>query len=284
MFEVTFWGVRGSIPCPTPEFMEYGGNTSCVSLRLGDHHIVFDAGSGIRDFGRWFSQQAQGALTLLLSHTHWDHINGFPFFTPAFNAKNHIDVMAGHLTSQGLSIEQVLRDQMASPTFPVPLESMSALMKFIDFRAGASFSLPGGIRVQTAPLNHPNLATGYRVEHGGQSICYVTDTEHKPGLLDQNILSLIRNADLVIYDSSYTDQEFPQKIGWGHSTWEEGVRLCQAANARRLCVFHHDPDHDDDFMRDLERRAHTTWPDRIVVARDRLRLRLSGDALETSFL
>ncbi len=279
MFEVTFWGVRGSIPCPTPEFMEYGGNTSCVSLRAGDQHIVLDAGSGIRDFGRWFSLQPEKTLTLLLSHTHWDHINGFPFFTPAFNPNVMMRVLAGHLQTQGLTIEQVLRDQMASPTFPVPLESMQAAMTFEDFEAGDSFSLPGGVDVQTTSLNHPNQATGYRIAYGGRAICYITDTEHVPGQLDQNILQLIRNADLVIYDCSYTDREFSKKTGWGHSTWEQGVRLCQAANAGKLCIFHHDPDHDDEFMRLLERDAQLLWPNRTIVARDRLRLRI-GDVIE----
>lgn len=275
MFEVTFWGVRGSIPCPTPEFMEYGGNTSCVSLRAGDQHIVFDAGSGIRDFGRWFLEQQGKTLTLLLSHTHWDHINGFPFFTPAFNPEVKMHVFAGHLRTQGLSIEQVLRDQMAGPTFPVPLESMQATMRFEDFDAGESFSLPGQIEVQTTALNHPNQATGYRISYGGRAICYITDTEHVPGKLDQKILALIRNADLVIYDCSYTDKEFSKKIGWGHSTWEEGVRLCQEANVGKLCIFHHDPDHDDGFMRSLEHDAHLLWPNRTIVARDRLRLRIN---------
>lgn len=282
MFEVTFWGVRGSIPCPNPEFMQYGGNTSCVSIRSGTQHIVLDAGSGIRDFGRWFAHQQTGDLTLLLSHTHWDHINGFPFFSPAFNAKNKISVMAGHLKKQGLSVEKVLSDQMASPTFPVPLESMSADMRFVDFEAGESFTLDGGVHVSTIPLNHPNLATGYRLEIDRRVICYVTDTEHVPGTLDKNIVDLIQDADLVIYDSSYTDEEFPGKVGWGHSTWQEGVRLCRSANAKKLCIFHHDPDHDDAFMHELESLAHKTWPGGIIVARDRLRLLFSDNSPEPS--
>jgi phosphoribosyl 1,2-cyclic phosphodiesterase len=137
--------------------------------------------------------------------------------------------------------------------FPVPLDVMRARLVFTDFRAGETLDLGPGLRARTTPLNHPNGATAYRIEHEGRSVCYVTDTEHVPGRPDDKVLELIAGADLVIYDSTYTDAEFPARVGWGHSTWQEGLRLVRRAGARRLVVFHHDPDHDDEAMAGIER-------------------------------
>lgn len=198
--------------------------------------------------------------TLLLSHTHWDHIQGFPFFTPAFDPKHSFRILAGHLPASVGGIRTVLAGQMAEPNFPVPLEIMRGNLAFEDFQAGDRFNLFPDVVVQTAPLNHPNGATGYRIEHGGASVCYVTDTEHIPDKPDQNILGLVEGADLLIYDCTYSDDEFNAKVGWGHSTWQEAVRLCKRANVRRLAIFHHDPDHDDRFMRKVERAAKELMP------------------------
>jgi len=136
---------------------------------------------------------------------------------------------------------------------------------------GDNFELEGGVRVRTAPLNHPNGATGYRIEHAGKALCYVTDTEHIVGQPDQNVLGLIEGADLVVYDATYTDQEFESKIGWGHSTWQEAVRLCTAADVKQLAIFHHDPDHEDDFMQGIEQEAREMWSGAIV-AREGMRI------------
>jgi phosphoribosyl 1,2-cyclic phosphodiesterase len=171
--------------------------------------------------------------------------------------------MAGHLSQQG-GVKAVFQGQMAQPTFPVPLEAMKGTLTFEDFTAGDGFDLGPGVKVRTAPLNHPSGATGYRIEYGGKSLCYVTDTEHIIGKPDQSVLGLIEGSDLVIYDSTYTDQEFPEKIHWGHSTWQEGVRLCQAAKAGRLAIFHHDPDHEDTFMEQVERDARAMWSNAFV--------------------
>lgn len=258
-----FWGVRGSIACASPDHMKYGGNTSCIEVEAGNYRFVMDAGTGIRNFGNAFLKDDVRESHLLLTHTHWDHINGFPFFVPAYDGKRSIHIMAGHLMNQG-GVQDVLSTQMHNPMFPVPLEAMQANLRFEDFEAGESFSLAKGVDIQTAPLNHPNGATAYRVNHDGNSIVYVTDTEHIPGKPDQNILNLIEGADLVIYDSTYTDSEFPAKVGWGHSTWREGMRLCQAANVKRLAIFHHDPDHNDDFMDRLAAEAEAEWDGNFV--------------------
>jgi phosphoribosyl 1,2-cyclic phosphodiesterase len=157
---------------------------------------------------------------------------------------------------------------MANPLFPVPLEALQAELVFQDFEAGETWKI-GDVEIRTAPLNHPNGATGYRIAHGGKSVCYITDTEHLPGKPDQNVLGLIEGADLVIYDSTYSDEEFTAKVGWGHSTWQEGIRLCRAANVRKLALFHHDPDHHDDYMRKLEIDARNVW-EATIVAREQM--------------
>jgi phosphoribosyl 1,2-cyclic phosphodiesterase len=165
--------------------------------------------------------------------------------------------MAGHLAPAdgGLGIRDVFAGQMAQPTFPIPLETMQARLDFQDFSAGDSFMLAPDVRVRTGALNHPNGATGYRIEHAGRALCYVTDTEHELGRPNEAVLTLIEGADLVVYDSTYTDEEFPKHVGWGHSTWQEGVRLARTANVKQLAIFHHDPDHDDTFMQQVEKDA-----------------------------
>ncbi len=279
-YKLKFWGVRGSIACPSPNHVVYGGNTSCIEFVLAGRVIVIDAGTGIRNLGHDFLRRKVNDAVLLLTHTHWDHINGFPFFAPNFSPTFKLHIMAGHLMSGendtgGITgIRQVLASQMANPMFPVPLSALKAEITYEDFLAGNSFSPYEGVLVRTAKLNHPNGATGYRVEHQGKSVCVITDTEHVPGKPDQNVLNLIGGADLVIYDSTYTDDEFPPKVGWGHSTWQEGIRLCRSANVKRLAIFHHDPDHDDQFMESLEDTARQVW-DGTLVARDNMELTLA---------
>lgn len=271
-FKVKFWGVRGSIACPSPTHIGFGGNTSCVEVTAGGERFIFDAGTGIRNLGKWFLKKDVQHAHILMSHTHWDHINGFPFFTPAFVPGKSFNIMAGHVVEKG-GIKKVLRGQMAQPFFPVPLEAMRGQLTFEDFKAGDEFTISPNVNVRTAMLNHPNGATAYRIDHRGKSVCYVTDTEHIPGRPDENILALIEGADLVIYDCTYTEEEFPGKLGWGHSTWEEGVKLCQMANAKMLAIFHHDPEHEDDFMEELEVSAREKWSGAIV-ARENMKINL----------
>jgi phosphoribosyl 1,2-cyclic phosphodiesterase len=272
--KVKFWGVRGSIACASSDHMVYGGNTSCVEVNAGGAVAIFDAGTGIRGLGKDLLRRGVTSATVLLSHTHWDHINGFPFFAPAFSPGFALDVLAGHLVGREGGIRSVFATQMDTPTFPVPLEALRGSIRFDDFAAGESFALNDQVTVRTAALRHPNGSTGYRIDYGGQSVCYVTDTEHLPGQPDQNVLDLIAGADLVIYDSTYTDDEFPTKVGWGHSTWQEGIRLCRAANVRRIAIFHHDPEHDDTFMTALEDDARCDWPEGALVAREGMVLTL----------
>ncbi len=274
-YKVKFWGVRGSIACPSPEHVMYGGNTSCVEITAGDTVVILDSGTGIRGLGKDLLRRNVTQATLLLTHTHWDHINGFPFFAPAFLPDFKLRILAGHLAGKPGGIRAVLANQMENPTFPVPLSAMIGELSFEDFQAGEAFELAPGVMLRSAPLRHPNGATAYRIEHAGVAVCYVTDTEHSPGQPDGNVLDLIKGADLVIYDCTYTDDEFPAKLGWGHSTWQEGVRLCRAAGVHCLAIFHHDPDHTDLFMDDIRDQARRQWNDGTLVARDGMELTMA---------
>ncbi len=242
-----FWGVRGSIACPGPDTVRYGGNTSCVEIRCGEHLMIFDGGTGLRLLGNELTRGGQPAtLDLFYSHTHFDHICGLPFFAPCYDARSRIRIWAGHLNGQG--IEAVLNSMMIAPLFPIPMSIFTAKIDYTDFAAGQELVPHPGIRLITAPLNHPNGATGYRIEYRGKAVAYITDTEHRAEGLDRNVLGLIDRADVMIYDATYTDAEYPEHRDWGHSTWQEGVRLADAAQVRTLVIFHHDPGHDDAFM------------------------------------
>lgn len=266
-FFVRFWGVRGSIACPGEEYQRYGGNTSCLEIRYGDQLLIFDAGTGLRRLGAHLAVNgtpSDGLIgDLFLTHTHHDHIVGLPFFVPMFNPKNRIRIWAGHLAPEE-TLHDILCRFMAAPLFPVPPKVFAADVSYHDFHSGEVLQPRPDIRLRTAPLNHPNGATGYRIEAGGKSICYVTDTEHRDGELDEKIVDLIRDSDVMIYDSSYTDEEYPRFQGWGHSTWQEGVRLCDRAGVKRLVIFHHDPAHDDEFMDRIADEAERLRPGTVV--------------------
>jgi phosphoribosyl 1,2-cyclic phosphodiesterase len=262
-YMVRFWGVRGSIACPGPDTVRYGGNTSCVEIRCGDRLMVFDGGTGLRLLGNELMRDGRPAkLDIFYSHTHFDHICGLPFFAPCYDPKSKIRIWAGHLNGRG--IEAVLNNMMIEPLFPIPMGIFTAKLEFVDFAAGKKLAPHRGIRLATGRLNHPNGATGYRVEYAGKTVAYITDTEHRPGGLDGNVLGLIERADLMIYDATYTDAEYPRHKDWGHSTWEEGVRLADAAGVRTLVIFHHDPGHDDAFMDGIAADAARVRPGTIV--------------------
>ena len=275
--KVRFWGVRGSISCAGPEYVRYGGNTSCLEVTAGGRRLIFDAGTGIRTLGLELARQAPLDIDIYFTHTHLDHLSGLTFFAPLFDKRNSVRMWAGHLEPP-YNLKKVVSNLMQAPIYPVTLEIFQATVSFIEFAAGDTLSC-GPVRMHTAPLNHPNGATGYRIEHGGKSICYITDTEHREGGLDQTIIELCRGADLMIYDSSYTDDEYPRYKGWGHSTWQEGMRLADAAGVGTLAIFHHDPSHDDAFMDDVAKKAAVLRPGsapgglpRVVVAHEGLTL------------
>jgi phosphoribosyl 1,2-cyclic phosphodiesterase len=290
LFTIHFWGVRGSIASPGPETVRYGGNTPCVEMRVGNERLIFDGGTGLRILGQSLLSQMPVEAHMLFTHSHWDHIQGFPFFIPAFVKGNRFHIY-GAIAPNGSTVEQRLTDQMLHPNFPVPLRIMGAELKFYDVHAGQKIEI-GEIVIESAQLNHPGEAIGYRVNWGGGSAAYITDTEHFPDRLDENILQLVRNADVMIYDATYTDEEYnsprSSKVGWGHSTWQEGVKLALAANVKKLVIFHHDPLHNDDFLDQVGEQAAQAFPDTIM-AREGLSIQVlptnaanSGTAPQTS--
>jgi phosphoribosyl 1,2-cyclic phosphodiesterase len=271
LLAATFWGVRGSIACPGAATLRYGGDTACVEIRAGGRLLIFDAGTGIRRLGAALAAgDGPVEADLFFSHTHLDHVCGLPFFAPLYRPGNRLRLWAGHLLPER-GLEATIAALMAAPFFPVKPGAFAAAPAFRDFRAGETLDLGGGLALRTAPLAHPDGATGYRVDFGGRAICYVTDTEHVPGRRDAAIVALARDADLLIYDCTYTDARFPAHAGWGHSTWEEGARLCDAAGVARLAIFHHDPDHDDATMDAIAAAAAAARPG-TVVAREGMTL------------
>ena len=256
--KVRFWGVRGSISCSGAAYARYGGNTSCLEVTGGGRRLIFDAGTGIRPLGLELARQPLVDIDIYFTHTHLDHITGLTFFSPLFGRHNSVRLWAGHLEPP-YRLKQVVSKLMQAPLYPVSMEAFQAQVAFCEFQSGDKLSC-GEMAMRTAPLNHPNGATGYRVDFRGKSICYITDTEHRGSGPDSVIVDLCRGADIMIYDSSYTDQEYPRYRGWGHSTWQEGVRVADAADVGTLVIFHHDPSHDDAFMDGVAREAALSRP------------------------
>jgi len=265
-FTVHFWGVRGSIPCPGPNTVRYGGNTPCVEMRVGGRRLIFDGGTGLRVLGQALLSQMPVEAYMFFTHSHWDHIQGFPFFVPAFVKGNRFEIY-GAIAPNGSTIEQRLNDQMLHPNFPVPLQIMGADLKFCDIKIGQPIAI-GDITVESKKLNHPGEAVGYRVNWCGCSAVYATDTEHFADCLDENVLDLATDADVLIYDATYTDEEYnsekTSKRGWGHSTWQEAVKVAKAANVKQLVIFHHDPLHNDDFLDRVGKKAAESLPNTIM--------------------
>jgi phosphoribosyl 1,2-cyclic phosphodiesterase len=266
-FTVRFWGVRGSIACPGHSTVRYGGNTSCVEMCAGGKRLIFDGGTGLRVLGQSLMRQLPVEAHVFFTHSHWDHIQGFPFFIPAFVKGNSFSIY-GAIAPNGSTIEQRLNDQMLHPNFPVPLQIMGADLKFFDLAIGESVPVSDDVLVESALLNHPGEAIGYRVNWRGHAAAYVTDTEHYPDRFDENVMRLAQNADVLIYDATYTDAEYhcekSSKVGWGHSTWQEAVKLAKAANVKKLVIFHHDPLHDDDFMDNIKDDVVNAYPNSLI--------------------
>jgi len=254
---IRFWGVRGSIASPGPDTATVGGNTSCVEVCCDSTRIILDAGTGLRKLGiEMMRGPDPRRASLLLSHLHWDHIQGIPFFAPAYVRSSELTIY-GH-ESSAASLQSALAKQMSSPVFPVELDDLPATINLRPIRDGASV-LIGSARVTARRLNHPGGVMGYRIDHGEHSVVYATDTEHY-ACVDPVLRELAEGADILIYDAQYTPEEYggevgPPRVGWGHSTFEAGARLAEEAGVRQLVLFHHDPMRDDDAVAALERRA-----------------------------
>jgi phosphoribosyl 1,2-cyclic phosphodiesterase len=247
-------------------------------MRVGSERLIFDGGTGLRVLGQSLLAQMPVTGHLFFSHYHWDHIQGFPFFVPAFIKINTFYIY-GTIAPDGSTVQHRLNDQMLHPNFPVPLQIMGADLKFVDISVGKSIKISDDIIVETALLNHPGEAVGYRVNWRNYAAAYVSDTEHFPDRLDENVLFLARNADVLIYDATYTNEEYysekTSKVGWGHSTWQEAVKVAKAANVKRLVIFHHDPLHNDDSMDKTGEQVAEQFPNSLI-AREGLSIQLSS--------
>jgi phosphoribosyl 1,2-cyclic phosphodiesterase len=272
--QMTFWGVRGSIPTPGPNTVQFGGNTSCVEVRANKAILIFDGGTGLRLLGKKLLKEMPITAHMFFSHVHWDHIQGFPFFEPAFVAGNVFHLYGGG-NNVSRTLEETLAGQMDHPNFPVHLTAMGAKMVFRDLREGEAVEIDDGAggkaRVSTATGNHPQGVLAFRLEHEGKALVYATDTEHYEGRIDEKLVQLARDAEVLVYDAQYTPEEYAgtagtggPKKGWGHSTFEEGAKIARTAGARRLVLFHHDPIQGDAAVRDKEKRARAVFPETIA--------------------
>jgi DNA-binding response OmpR family regulator len=265
---VSFWGTRGSIAAPGPTTTLYGGNTSCVEMRSGQDVLVFDAGTGIRELGLALAKEFRSrplTVHLFISHTHWDHIQGLPFFVPAYSPGTTLHVYGS--AGQGRSLEGLLRGQMQTDYFPVALGDLVSSLQIHEYQ-GAPFQV-GDTTISATYLNHPGMTLGYRVERAGRTVVYATD--HEPyrstlevgsrradagkefgRALDDAFAAFVQGADLYIGEAQYTDEEYPGKVGWGHSSLSATVEVALQGSVKALALFHHDPMHSDEVVTAME--------------------------------
>ena len=257
-FLVKFWGVRGSIPTPGLENLAYGGNTPCIEVRLPHGEIlIIDGGTGVRQLGLNLVQSAGEkplALNFLMTHFHWDHVQGIPFFAPLYSAANEITFYSGRPAAQ---LRDILQGQMTQPYFPVDFNLLAARRAFEQVHSdGVEF---GSVTVRCFPLHHPQGAFGYRMESHGSVLVHASDREHGHAKLDRVLIEHAQDADVLIYDAQYTPDEYEHRRGWGHSTWLEAARVAKEAGVKQLVLFHHDPSHDDECIARITEDARTEF-------------------------
>jgi phosphoribosyl 1,2-cyclic phosphodiesterase len=253
-----FWGVRGSTPTAGPRFAAFGGNTPCVEIRLGNRLFVIDAGSGIAALGASLGEAVPERIDILFSHLHLDHIQGLSFFKPALRLTRELHLHCGNL--DGETAEATLERVFSPPVFPVRLSDLPASIVHHGFRAGETLHFPDGVSVRTVPLNHPSGAVGYRFDHRGRAVCYLSDNEHTQPWPAPALVDFVHGADLVVYDAMFSAADYTPCKGWGHSTWEAGIELMRAAGADELAIFHHHPMHDDTALAAVEAQVRAAYP------------------------
>lgn len=246
---VRFWGVRGTIPSPGPDTVKIGGNTACIDLFTSDQQlIILDAGSGIRRLGKTLLKEHPHRImgTLLFSHTHWDHIQGFPFFVPAFIRNNRFVVIGQKKIGQKL--ENVLADQVVQPYLPFGYKALEADLIVKEIHDSERMIIGDDTVVEARELDHPGGCLGFRIENRDTVFAYCTDTTHPFDKLNENVLKLAKNADLLVHDAQYTPEQKALYPTYGHSSWMDAAQAACAANVKALALFHHDPDTSDDAL------------------------------------
>ncbi|WP_438752376.1 MBL fold metallo-hydrolase [Pararhizobium sp. O133] len=254
LFRVRLWGVRGSLPVSGAEFQHYGGNTICIEMQCGSHRLLFDAGSGLMPAGQTLKSEGVSDFNLFFTHCHYDHIVGLPYLPSLFDPMASVTIWSGHLAGR-MSTRQMIGEFMRPPWFPVEPDICRASINCRDFRSGDVLVPHDNVAVKTGSLNHPGGAIGYRVEWGGRAVALVTDTEHRPGSLDPAVLDLIEGTDLFLYDCMYTDDEMHRHVGYGHSSWQQAIRLAKAAGAKQVAFIHHSPLRTDSELDAIQRLA-----------------------------
>lgn len=249
--QVTIWGVRGGIASSGPHTAHYGGNTPCVSVYADDGGLlVLDAGTGIRGFGEQLTQaRNQRVVHLFLSHFHWDHVQGLPFFGPMWDRSFEINIYAAHAPDE---VERAVRAQFAAPFFPVGMQFTKAKVRFHDVREIASV---GSVRVQSFDQYHPQGSTGYRLEESGRALVYATDSERGMPDTDAALMEHANGADVLLLDAQYTPEEIVQRAGWGHGDWRRACDVASSAGVKRLMLFHHDPSRCDGALHSIDADA-----------------------------
>ena len=271
MSRIKFYGVRGSISVFGPEYLEFGGNTTCVLMEGPKNTIILDAGTGIRQLGKELRYDNHLGIDrtcfIAFSHFHWDHIQGLPFFMPAYDSRRTFIISAIGRERYGKDLRSIFETQMQKDFFPVPFDDMGATMKFLQTPANVFFVEEAF--AQTVKHNHPGGAYSYRIQDAeGKVIVFCTDIEHGERL-DPQIVELARGADLLIHEGQYTPEELEKHRGWGHSSWVQAVEVAEQARVKRLIITHHDPDHDDAFLLDIERQCQARFPG-TVLAREKM--------------
>lgn len=252
--KLRFWGVRGSIATPQSENLGYGGNTACLEVRASNGEpLIIDGGTGLRPLGDELLRATRGKrldVDILLTHFHWDHVQGIPFFAPLYVPSNQVNF---HSDRPVRLLADILEGQMSQPYFPVDFELLPARRNFMQLEMHEMCF--GKIKVHPFALNHPQGASGFRLEAEGAVIVHASDREHGHAKLDRVLLDFAQNADILVYDAQYTPEEYESRRGWGYSTWLEAARVAREARVKQLILFHHDPAHCDSFMRGLLEQA-----------------------------
>jgi len=271
---VTFYGTRGSVPVSESGYLEVGGNTACVLVTFDTGRIlILDAGTGIRRLGNDLAETASGQdnICILLSHTHWDHIHGFPFFQPAYDPDQRLTICICGRGRNTVTLETIMGVQMESDFYPVPLDQLGAEISFWEPDI-THYTAKSGVRIIASPHNHPGGAFSYRIEEKDKTLVYCTDAEHGERI-DPRLVALSSRVDLLIHDAQFTPKELKQRKGWGHSSWEEAAKVAQQAQVKRLALFHHDPEHEDSLLHQIEREAQDRFAGAFL-AKDGMEVRL----------